>query len=247
MSNTTTKTKPVAAVERALAVLDAFLNAESTLTLAEVADRTGLYKSTILRLAQSLTEHGYLVRTPTGDFHVGPTPLRLANRFQNAIEPQEVILPILRELVAKTNESASYLVPQDDVRVCVYRIDSPQTLRDHGRPGDIAPLERGAAGRVFLAFREPLDPNLAGVREHLIAETHGELEAGMTGLASPVFGVAGEVVGIVSLTGPETRFDQTAVDRMQRELVSAALTLTSRLGGDPTPFHAVLAGPVSDG
>lgn len=37
--------KTVAAVERALDVLDAFLTTRETLSLAELAERTGLYKA----------------------------------------------------------------------------------------------------------------------------------------------------------------------------------------------------------
>src|SRR5258708_25933095 len=44
----------VAAVERALAILDAFGPEDPRLTLAELSQRTTFYKSTILRIAQSL-------------------------------------------------------------------------------------------------------------------------------------------------------------------------------------------------
>ena len=41
----------VAAVDRALAILDAFTDQDQKLSLAELAKRTGLYKSTAIRLA----------------------------------------------------------------------------------------------------------------------------------------------------------------------------------------------------
>lgn len=233
-------TKPVAAVERAIAILDAFQDAQPTLTLAELSDKTGLYKSTILRLIQSFINNGYLVRNSRGEFHVGPKPLMLANRFQSAIQPEDIVLPILQELVDKTKESASYSVRQDNLRICVYRIDSPKMLRDHGRPGDVAPLDRGAVGRIFLAFSNPSNKKYAEIRKRLFAVTYGELEAGMIGLASPVFDSSGEVIGAIALTGPETRFDKKTVGKMEKELVHAAYTLTGRLGGDRRLFESVL-------
>ena len=42
----------VAAVDRALSIVDALT--EDKVTLAEIAKRTGLYKSTVLRLLKSL-------------------------------------------------------------------------------------------------------------------------------------------------------------------------------------------------
>ena len=47
----------VAAVDRALSVLSAFQDGDAALSLAELAERTRLYKSTVLRLLASL-EHG---------------------------------------------------------------------------------------------------------------------------------------------------------------------------------------------
>ncbi|MFX7854014.1 helix-turn-helix domain-containing protein, partial [Acinetobacter baumannii] len=52
----------VAALDRAFAILFAFRPGDYALTLAELAARTGLYKSTILRLAGSLIQHRMLYR-----------------------------------------------------------------------------------------------------------------------------------------------------------------------------------------
>ena len=67
----------VSAVERALSLLDAFNELDYALTLADLARRTGLYKSTILRLAESLQRMGYLKRLADGSFQLGAAPLRL--------------------------------------------------------------------------------------------------------------------------------------------------------------------------
>ena len=56
--------KGVSAVERALAVLSAFRRGDGALSLAELAERTGLVKSTIMRLAVSLQRYRLLARRP---------------------------------------------------------------------------------------------------------------------------------------------------------------------------------------
>lgn len=61
----------VDAVERALSVLACFEVAGETLTLAQVAQRSRLYKSTILRLAFSLQRTGFLKRDENGRFSLG--------------------------------------------------------------------------------------------------------------------------------------------------------------------------------
>src|SRR5215469_5119465 len=66
----------VAAVDRALAILGAFRLEDGALTLAELAARTGIYKSTILRLAQSLIRARLLLRLDDGQYRIGPEALR---------------------------------------------------------------------------------------------------------------------------------------------------------------------------
>ena len=56
----------VAAVDRALEILAAFEPTDKALTLAELTQRTRFYKSTILRLSQSLIRHRFLQRLDDG-------------------------------------------------------------------------------------------------------------------------------------------------------------------------------------
>jgi hypothetical protein len=72
----------VAAVDRALLILSAFREDDVALSLALLARRTGLYKSTILRLLQSLLRAGYVARLPDGNYVIGAEPVRLARMYQ---------------------------------------------------------------------------------------------------------------------------------------------------------------------
>ena len=64
----------VAAVDRALAVLQAFKAETHVMALSELATITGLYRSTILRLVNSLLGGGFLERLPDGRYQVGSAP-----------------------------------------------------------------------------------------------------------------------------------------------------------------------------
>ncbi len=69
-------------MERALTLLDAFTAEKDALTLARLAERTGFYKSAILRLAGSLERVGYLTRDGAGIFRLGPSLWRLGGLYQ---------------------------------------------------------------------------------------------------------------------------------------------------------------------
>ena len=67
----------VAALERGLSILEAFKRGKEILSLAELAGLTGLYKSTILRLCDSLLRFGYVQRMEDGRFRLGAAVFRL--------------------------------------------------------------------------------------------------------------------------------------------------------------------------
>jgi len=74
----------VAAVDRAFKILAAFETSNGILPLSEIAQRTGLYKSTILRITTSMERAGFLVRLPDRRFAVGPQLRRLALLYERS-------------------------------------------------------------------------------------------------------------------------------------------------------------------
>lgn len=230
------KAKGVAAVDRALTVLNAFREDEDSLSLSDLAVRTKMYKSTILRLCGSLERYGYLWRVGDGRFRLGPTPMRLGSLYQRSFRLADRVVPVLHRLATDSGESASFYVRQGTIRVCLHRVDSPAPIRDHVREGDHLPLDRGAAGRVLLAFGGAMGAPFAAARRDLIAASFGERNPETAAVACPVFRMEQELVGVLSLSGPLYRFRPEAVRRMSAALLRAAAALTSALGGDRQPF-----------
>lgn len=241
--------KSVAAVDRALTLLAMFRMGDDPLSLAELADRSSLSKSTILRLAATLEKHGYLQKRGDGAYAIGPTPLQLGAIFQSMLSPGDVVQPLLRELSAQTGESASFMVRQGDFRVCLYRVDSPHTLRDNLRPGSILPMDKGAAGRVILAFTRPHEPRFSALRKAIVDRSKAEITPEVASLCAPVFDTAG-VAGALALSGPATRFDAARIPDMTRAVLAIAHHMTTGLSGDPGLFERETAGyskPSADG
>lgn len=233
--------RPVAAVERAFSLLEAFRAGDRSLSLSELSRRTQLYKSTILRLSQTLERLGYIARNAAGEYHIGPAALRLGGLYQASMKPEDVIMPVLRRLVALTNESAGFHIRFGDKRLCLYRVDSPHPLRDHFKPGDALPLDRGAGGKALTAFSRPLKNQFADLRTRLVISVSGEIAPDMAGVACPVFDNTGDLVGALTLSGPATRFSKVSVPKFECWLLESACEVTKALGGDVTPFETRIA------
>jgi DNA-binding IclR family transcriptional regulator len=194
-----------AAVDRALSLLAAFRAGDSALTLTELAGRTGLYKSTVLRLLASLVHARLLQRGADQRYALGPELARLGALCSASFSLEAQLLPVMRELVASTGESASFHVRRGTQRLCLLRVDSPQLLRDHIRVGDVLPLNRGAGGRVLLAFSGQRGGLYAQIRRDGMAVLNDDRVVGLTGISAPVWGAAGELVGALTLTLPGLR------------------------------------------
>ena len=214
----------VAAVDRALAVLEAFDQAGPVLSLSELAHHTGQVKSTVFRVAASLERGGFLRRGDDGRYRLGPALIRLGARYQAAFELGDVVVPALARLSQATGESASFYVREADRRVCLYRVNSRRhRLLHFVQVGTQFPYDTGASGRVFVAFTEPTAPDPERVRERLVAVSlHARTISETAAVAAPVFGPAGALLGALSLAGPATRFDEAALPRLRRAVLVAA-------------------------
>ena len=160
------------ALARGLAILRAFSIDASLLGNLEIAERTGLPKSTVSRLTYTLTELGYLrlVEEHT-KYELAAGVLGLAHPYLVSQPLPHVARPRMEELAVRSKVNVGLGVLEGlSVVYLEYaygRVD-PQLLQ---RPGFRVPLVRTAMGRACLAgIRSDLR---AGLMEEL-AEYYGD-------------------------------------------------------------------------
>jgi DNA-binding IclR family transcriptional regulator len=230
----------VAAVDRALTILSALEAGTEPYTLAELARATGLYKSTILRLIVSLEGGGYVRRLRDGRYVLGASAFRLGHAYERQNSLRQHVLPVLEDLVARGTESSSFHVAHGPgTRLCLFRVNSNHSTLDRVEAGNVLPLDRGAAGRVILAYAGAGGAGHEALRQAGFALSLGERDPACAALAAPTFGPSGEIAGAISLSGPAERFTTNEIARMRKLLIKAAEQLTKSLGGTtPSPNRA---------
>ena len=215
----------VASAERALTLLSAFRKGDRGLSLAELADRTGLVKSTIMRLAISLEEHGYLAREDDGGYRLDAEVLRLGTIYTQSFRLDAHVIPVLEELVARTGETAAFYVRRGEQRLCLYRVDSPHLLRLHVRVGDALPLDNSAIAQVLRAFApRPLLAYVAALDLPIV--TMGATDPHTGAMAMPVFGPGDKLAGALALSAPVIQWTPEAQSAARSILVEVAAALT---------------------
>jgi len=218
-------------VERAMSILSAFSSQRRRLSLTELAEETGLHKSTVSRQANSMLLYGFLTRDAEGRYGIGASVWRLGLIFRQDYQHGATIRPVLRDLVARTGETASFYVRAGEDRVCLYRENSPNLIRYHLEEGMRLPMDRGSVAMVLrrcagedvprnVAFTPAGSVDLAGGRNPNIAS-----------VATPVFSPEGDLLGALAVSGLTTRFtsDRRAQALKWIEQHAAELRKTSPL------------------
>ncbi|AHL75331.1 IclR family transcriptional regulator [Stutzerimonas stutzeri] len=201
----------VEAVDRAISLLEAFSSGKPSLSLRELAELTGMYKSTILRLSGSLEHFGYLSRDDRGEYCLGPALSRLALLSQR--DNASLVRPVLQRLVDETEETASFYVREGAERVCLFRANSRQEIRHHLEEGARMALNRGASGRILLAFSDESGEPFDAIRKNGFYISKGERAPDVAAIAIPVRAVNGGLAGALSVSGLRSRFTDDFVER----------------------------------
>ncbi|MFC2967048.1 IclR family transcriptional regulator [Acidimangrovimonas pyrenivorans] len=225
----------VAAVDRALSILLCFDQEREPLSLVELNRRTGLYKSTILRLLVSLERAGLVERLDSGNYTLGWSIGRLGASYRQAFGLEARIRPFLRALREETGESASFYRRIGEARVCLFREESRQMVRDHVEEGAILPLGLGAAGHVLTGGERPGGQGTGPARPALPAMSFGERDPDVAALAVPVFGEGNVLLGALTVSGPISRLTPDRARAISGLLISKGKVLSRHLGA-PRPL-----------
>jgi DNA-binding IclR family transcriptional regulator len=225
----------VIAVTRALSLMEAFEVGESSLSLAELSRRSGMHKTTALRLARTLALSHYMVQTEGGQWRLGPAAGWLGARYQAGFDVNNVVEPTLHELVKLTGESASFYVREGDIRSCVARVEGPHSVRHNVRIGERLPLNRGAPGRVILAFSGAKGEPYEAIRKCGYHISTGEREAEVSSVAAPVFGTNWRLLGSMCISGPSSRLKLAQLEKHAKTVMRGANQLSYALAGSRSP------------
>lgn len=219
----------VNAVTRALALLDVFHVDEQTVSLTELSRRLDMGKSTVLRTARTLARSGYLAQTEDGRWRLGPAAGWLGVRYQTSFDVNNVIDGLLRRLHDATGETAAFFVREGNWRTCVARMDRRSLARVHIRAGERMPLDKGASGRVLLAFsKEPGEP-YEQIRRAGFYISVRERDPLMSSIAIPVFRASRRLYGALCISGLAERLPRDALLAHLPPLIDAGADLSRAL------------------
>lgn len=236
-----------AGADRVLYVLATLARHDGPLTIAALAEKTGLAQSTLYRQVALLKRWGF-VAEHEGEYGPGPLCVQLAWGFDQSSFLIHEAQPDMASLAAASGETIGLLVAVKDQAVCLDMIESQHPLRCSFTKGRGLPLARGASAKSLLAFMplgrlqaalayladeagvapSRLEDELERIRGQGYAVTDSEVDAGVWGVSVPIFQRPNQAVASITLMAPSTRAAQRP-DALIAMTVAAARRISDRL------------------
>lgn len=140
----------VQVIARAAAILRSLETDANGLSLGQIAQRTGLARSTVQRIVAALqTEKLVISASPSGRVVLGPAILRLAVAVRSDFVA--LIRPLLAKLSNELRETVDLATIRNDRLLFIDQVIGPQRLRTVSAVGETFPLYCTANGKAYLA------------------------------------------------------------------------------------------------
>ncbi len=254
----------IKSVAKAIDILGTFSSSEPRLTLAEIARRRGLPKSTAHNLLNTLLAAGFVEKIDDDYYALGTAVVALTQAVRVNVELRDRAAPLLRKLADDCRESVYLTVLDKDHCLYIYAVESPKRLLARTAVGDRVPLHCTSVGKAILSSLsdqvvedivarvglpgftpttitelDALHVDLKLTRTRGYAVDNGEHETGVYCLGAPIFNEHGKGVGACSISGTDPSMIQESHQELSSLVVSTAHEISRRMGYVPARISSL--------
>lgn len=239
----------VQTLARGLKIIQLLAERDSGISVTEIAGKLELDKSSVSRMVQTLSNHGFAKQDDkTRHYKLGETAINLSEGKGGRLA--RVAKPLLERLTAKSRECSHIAVFEQGRVTILCDVESNEALRVVPDPKRPLPLHATALGKCLLAFtdisvnedlkrctdrtilnHEQLKLHLEQVRLQGFALDDEENEEGIRCLAAPLYGASGQVIASIGISGPAVRVTPKEIPALATFVKEIANEISLRIGG----------------
>lgn len=224
-------------------------------SLAEIAQAMDLAKSVTHSLLVTMKLRGFVTQNPdTRQYGLGLQLVTLGQAASRRLDLRNVAHPLMAELAVLTGESVYLMVPGRNHCVLLDRADPPNPIKVTMEVGQEGRFHAGSSNKAVLAYlpdaeidriirevglpalAEATPTDQATLREQIgeirrlgYSYTEQESFEGIAGIAAPIFGAGGRLVGSVGLGGLVQRLGPRR-EELARAVMQTAAEISRLLG-----------------
>jgi len=240
----------VKSLRKAVKLLDYFTAETPERGITELANLSGLLKSSVSNIASTFETCGFLERNEeTGRYRLGLKILQLSNNLYLSHDLRILIRPFM-ERVCQTADENVYLgtVSEDEV-IYMDAVYPSATFTGRSIIGIKAPLYCTGIGKALMAYFDAahintliskglhaFTPNTKATASAFLADMEQtrlrgyaiddmEHEYGVSCVAVPIRNIRGSVVAAMSVSGPQPRFTKERIEHYAQLLLGVTREL----------------------
>lgn len=247
----------VQSLYRAMLLLEELASHQDGCGVTYLSNLTGLHKSTVHRLLNTMLSRGYVEKnSETDKYSLGMKILYLGSAILDRMDIRKIAKPLLEGLCSRTDEVVHLSILDNGEAVYIDKVESPnKSIRMYSQIGKRVPLHCTGVGKILLAWlpdreveyildkqgMEAYTPNtitdIDAMKEHLklirkigYAFDEIEHEEGIRCVAAPIYDINGKVIASVSVSGPVLHVTKERMPELTEEVIKTAKSISYQLG-----------------
>jgi DNA-binding IclR family transcriptional regulator len=233
--------KTIQSVDRALMILEQFSVSEKEIGLSDLANRTGLKRTTCFGLAETLLAKGYLgFNELNSRYRLGIKNFERGQVYSQGVELRDLAQPYIQGLSDKYGQTVHLVIPDDFDAVYIDKVGEHDSFRIRSRIGMRAERFCTAVSKIILSHLDDerlgqiLPKRIKRLTDNTITEPKAyrevlrqvqqkgyaldqeELEMGLVCIATPIYNQRQKLIGAISMSGNAVemmkRADQAIID-----------------------------------
>lgn len=224
---------------KGLSVLQAFSEADHSLTISEIAHALRANTTTATRLCYTLMELGFIQKDGQRRYHLTPKVLTLGHSFISGLAWQEVAKYYLEILFKEVQETVNLSILEGSEIIYLIRIRKRKYLPFDIQTGTKLPVFCTAMGKILMAMGPPektkpilktlefkpltartitnldkFNEELNKVRTKGYAINDEELSIGNRAVAAPIMNQHGYAAAAINVAVPTTEYSRSQMEKI---------------------------------
>lgn len=242
-------------IDRIFTLLELLAYGQKPMPLSLLVKQSGLSKTTVHRLLQTMVEKGYVSKNLEGNYAIGSKFIELASYHINSLELQTEAYPFLSVLYSQLNLSVHLGVLDGFKLVYVTKLDLFPTSKTFAKIGYETPAYCSSIGKILLAMLSGKDldafldqcqfeqftnntiTNASNLKKHLKqvrnqewAMDNEESQLNHRCVAVPIYDHRGIAIASVGVSGDLAQLSDDKLPAIIREVTQTARQISKRMG-----------------
>ncbi len=247
----------IQSVERALSILFMLAEAESPLTVGQVAEKLDVHNSTASRLLSTLAQQNVVVQNRSG-YQLGLGLLHLSHVVLSEMTIRNRAHPHLQQLSRETGHTVYLATLFNGVELYLDEVNANDGISRPVWIGRTIPAHTASSGKVLLAYLPEdelanyigqgltantrstitdavqLREQLSLIRGRGYATSRDEYMIGFSSVAAPIFDRSGQNTAVVTLSGATSQLSLKRLDELAPLVIASGNAISLELGYKPS-------------